>query len=218
MPTLLSKTFNTHDALALAVAVYEAQGQRVEKYSGTAPGNKEIMLKYLGGDHTLMVTDQHRDLANIIVSNFNQRNTLSMLTGKRNSEFFQTIMELFEREQIKVHQVGLMAWAPKLYYDLMSRDDLQERETSICANSKYLTTNVGKSVELMFYSTTNRMYSKQYNLYIYSGHDGTGNHVSFFHKADVPDGSKIRGRVKSYDNRGMIKSTKLHYVKLVSNK
>lgn len=213
-----TKTFNTLDTLAVAMAVFESQGRTVRKYTGTAPGNKEIMLQYLAGEPVVAVTEQHRVLAAEIVNNLHQRNTLAVLSGKKMSDFFQTIMELLGQNQIKIHQVGLMAWTPKLYYDLIDRDDIRERETAICANSQHLSGKVGKPVELMFYSTNPRMYSKMYNLFIYSGHDGAGNHVSFFHKSDIPDGARIRGRIKSHETRGMIKSTKLHYVKLLGDK
>ena len=127
------------------------------------------------------------------------------------------MLDVISRDTVKLTELGILAWAPKLHDDLIKRDNEREHELVICADSSWLG-KPGTTIELQFVPTAGRIFIKDYNVFSYTGHDGAGNHVSFYCRLDIPIGITIRGRVKSHRTRGNIKSTVLHYVKVVKPK
>lgn len=213
-PTNRMKTrVDSIKALAAAIAVYRENGNRVEKYSATATGNKEMALALLDSGN---ISDSDIETAKEIRAYMGQKLTIAELTGGRVSDFFRDISNIINEEQVAYFSVGLIVWAPKVVDDAKKRDDIKEDINQFYFTSKYIG-QVKDKVELNFTPIDVR-YLTIFNCYRHVGHDNNGNLITFLNKNSINTPSRIKARVKGCDiNRfyNNAKATNLNFVKVI---
>jgi hypothetical protein len=203
-------------ALAAAIAVYRASGNRVEKFSDNKLGNKEQVLDLLDGTSALSITD--RDLADAgdLRNYLSQKITLAELTGTRINDFFRDVAKLANADQVAYFSIGQLVWAPKLADDARKQEEIKEDINQYYFTSKYIGREKDR-VELTFTSIEVR-YLSVYNCYRHVGHDNQGNLITFLNKDNISGTVRIKARVKGCDtNRyyNNAKTTNLNFVKVV---
>lgn len=204
---------DTIRALAAAVAVYRTNGNRVEKFSETNPGNKELALDLLDAGN---ITDEDIATAQEICNYMAQKITLAELTGSRVNDFFRDIQKLASSEQVAYFNLGQLVWAPKLVDDARKQDGIKEDINQYYFTSKYIGQEKDR-VELDFVPIDTR-YLSVYNCYRHVGHDSNGNLITFLNKNLIDTPKRIKARVKGCDiNRyyNQAKTTNLNFVKVV---
>lgn len=203
-------------ALAAALVVYRANGNRIEKYSDAKPGNKELALDLLDGNSNFAITEQDLADAQELKNYLLQKITLAKLTGARINEFFVGVAEIAGREEIAYFSIGQLVWAPKLADDARKQESIKEDINQYYFTSKY----IGKEkdrVELDFVPIDTR-YLSIYNCYRHVGHDSKGNLITFLNKNLIDKPCHIKARVKGCEvNRyyNNAKTTNLNFVKVV---
>ncbi len=203
-------------ALAAAIVVYRANGNRVEKFSDANKGNKEQTLELLDGVSALEITEQDLADAGELRNYLNQKITIAELTGARISDFFRDVAQLTNTDQVAYFTIGQLVWAPKLADDARKQEEIKEDINQYYFTSKYVGREKDR-VELTFTSIEVR-YLSVYNCYRHVGHDNQGNLITFLNKDNISGTVRIKARVKGCDtNRyyNNAKTTNLNFVKVV---
>jgi len=203
-------------ALAAAIVVYRANGNRVEKFSDAKPGNKEQALELLDSTSALSITDQDLADAGDLRNYLNQKITLAELTGTRINDFFRDVAQLANSKQVAYFNIGQLVWAPKLADDARKQEDIKEDINQYYFTSKYIGREKDR-VELMF-TTIDVRYLNAFGCYRHVGHDDQGNLITFLNKNNISGTVRIKARVKGCDtNRyyNNAKTTNLNFVKVV---
>lgn len=203
-------------ALAAAIVVYRANGNRIEKFSDAKLGNKEQVLEMLDGVSALAITEQDLASAEELRNYLNQKITLAELTGTRINNFFRDVAQLTNADQVAYFTIGQLVWAPKLADDARKQEEIKEDINQYYFTSRY----IGKEkdrVELTFTAIEVR-YLSMYNCYRHVGHDNQGNLITFLNKDNMSGTVRIKARVKGCDtNRyyNNAKTTNLNFVKVI---
>jgi hypothetical protein len=203
-------------ALAAAIVVYRANGNRVEKFSDTNKGNKEQTLELLDGVSALEITEQDLANASELRNYLNQKITIAELTGTRISDFFRDVAQLTNTDQVAYFSIGQLVWAPKLADDARKQEEIKEDINQYYFTSKYIGQEKDR-VELTFTSIEVR-YLSVYNCYRHVGHDNQGNLITFLNKDNISGTVRIKARVKGCDTNhyyNNAKTTNLNFVKVV---
>lgn len=203
-------------ALAAAIVVYRANGNRVEKFSDANKGNKEQTLELLDGVSALEITEQDLADAGELRNYLNQKITIAELTGTRISDFFRDVAQLTNTDQVAYFTIGQLVWAPKLADDARKQEEIKEDINQYYFTSKYVGREKDR-VELTFTAIEVR-YLSVYNCYRHVGHDNQGNLITFLNKYNISGTVRIKARVKGCDtNRyyNNAKTTNLNFVKVV---
>jgi hypothetical protein len=217
-------TYNVNQVLALAIAAYDLQGQRISKRGDFCErsqtylneGNRELVVAALNGQKlpgadASDLADRATEARGII----ERRVMMNLLSGRHTTTFHSSIHELLQSETCQASDLGILVWAPKVAADIVAADAKNELLSSLGLNSSHIGT-IGKRVSLKF-TTVNQRFIREYNNYSYQGTDEAGNMVSFFFKKPIPEGSTLTARVKAHDTDGRLagaKVTKLHFVKI----
>jgi hypothetical protein len=208
---------DTLELLAVAVAVYRMNGNRVINNDPKATSNKESVKNHFLGQPTVRVSGDDRDQATVIKNYLEQKVMLTRLTGARLSNFLSDVVENISKQSVRHFLIGQLVWAPKLYDDSIKQDNVKQDISVISVDSKYIGKEKDK-VELTFHLFDCK-YNSNYNCYRHIGHDGKGNLIGFLNKNQIADKSHIRARIKStgvsnYYGNGKV--TYLNFVKVVS--
>lgn len=203
----------TLDALAVAIAVYRAQGNRVIRTDGKKPGNKELIKDHFVNE--LPIPDLHSE-ATAICESLSQRAMMNTLLGTKNNDFLVAVNSLLAIDTVSTANFGSIAWAPKLFDDAVKSDDARERMLTFAHQSQYVGA-VGKKITINFQLIQCR-YISSWNSFVHTGHDGQGNLVTFFHKDKIEGGFPISARVKSHKKDEKLSNafvTTVNYVKVL---
>lgn len=211
----MSRTIDCVELLAVAQAAYRTNGNQLLRESTQEHIANGILVKEFVYHNrpTVTVTDEDRTQARAIRDYITQRTMLSKLTGRMLNEFINKISDIISKEKTNLSDAGLLAWAPKIYADLLKADEAQQEFSLLGLSSNYLG-SVGTRVEIEFHTITRR-WNNNYGCFRYSGHDGNGNLVGFLCKHEYPPVVRIKGRVKALDTGRLTqgKTTYLNYTR-----
>jgi hypothetical protein len=138
------------------------------------------------------------------------------LVGSKVNPFTVQISELLTKETVPGFNIGQLVWAPKLHDDGVKQDGVKETVNHFLFTSNYIG-KVKDRVEITFHLLESR-FNNVYNCYRHVGHDGNGNLFGFLNKDSIPDGARIKARIKKCEAsrfNGGAKTTYLNYVKVV---
>ena len=205
---------NTVDLLAVAQAAYRINGNALLKDTrNDLIANGVLVKAHLAGTTKLELIPDDTDQATAIKSYISQRVMLSRLIGKPLGDFVEQIGDLLEKEQVNKKNAGILAWAPKVYADMIKADDNSQDIARIATTSRYIG-KVGDKVELEFHTIIKR-WNANYNCYRYTGHDGKGNLIGFLCKNDYPAIIKLKARIKACEESRFTngRTTYINYTK-----
>lgn len=225
------KTYNTIEAIAAAVIAFRANGNKIEKYDSPAitlydntdnnrpsvrpavVSNKTHALAVMAD--TTQITQADKDTAQEIMDYLNGQLTMSVLSGKRVSDFVRDLVAAFEADTVPQFKLGLLLYAPNAWHTGKARDVVTEVTTECMYTSQALG-NVGDKITVDF-SMIEKRFIQSMDCYAVYGQDDKGNLVSFLTKHEkLAVSGKIVGKVKSagndqWHNNAMV--TSLNYVK-----
>lgn len=200
--------FNTQDVIAVTCAIFREAENKVSR-DGKQSGKQRLELHY--NREPVTVTDADREKAETVLQYVQQRTTMDALTGAKVSAFVREVLDLAVNDTISERNFGRIVWLPKLYADMVARDEVKQELAHYTVTSKY----VGKikdKLEINFTPLTVK-YSRDYNCYRHLGHDEHGNLIGFLNKQQLS--GRIRGRVKKQSTssyHGNARVTYLNYV------
>lgn len=209
-----NNNFNTIDAIIASILAFRANNNTVVRISDTdnnIVSNKEQIAEFL--KQGVVHTDELLKEAELIQTGILQRVTLNTLTGKLNNDFLLSVSKVIEKSEIKLRDVGIVAWAPKIFADNLNNDNIKERLSQLGIYSDY----IGKVKDKVSFELTviSVKYLQNYNIFAHYGQDEKGNIVSFISKNKMTDG-QVSARIKDTRIDGRINNAKvtvLHYVK-----
>jgi hypothetical protein len=209
-------TVTTLDALAFAVEAYYANNKTIVRDVTTeikvTNKQKIAMLAEQG------VVTQYQELAMKIRESLNQRVFMDTLSGAKINEFLLEINSMLQQDTITSDRFGILAWAPKLYNDIVKSDESREAILEFSGVSDYIGKE-SKKITINF-EVLSCQYLKNYDSFVHNGHDGAGNLVTFWKNKRIESGA-ITARVKSHkknERYSNAKTTVLNYVKAVNEK
>lgn len=212
-----SQKIETRKVLAGAVAVFRLNGNKIVRFEQNKPGNKELVLEWLEGKGSIEVTEQDYEQADTIKSYLEQKVLMAGLVGSKINPFTAQIVELIAKAEVPLFSVGQLVWTPKLHEDGTKQDSVKETVNHFLFTSKYIGQEKDR-VEINFHLLDCK-YNNVYNCYRHVGHDGNGNLIGFLNKESIPDGVRIKARIKKCETskyNGGAKTTFLNYVKVVA--
>ena len=166
----------TLDLMTAAVAAYRINNKRIFRNdSKKGLSNQNIINSILNGD--VASTDSDRVQAEEIIANLVQRHTMATLSGKDLTQFAITCITFLDQDTVHKRYIGVVAWAPKVYEDLIKADQLKHEFTVLSYGSKYLG-RVKERVTVNF-TTISVRYNTYFQAWRYTGHDNNGNLVAF---------------------------------------
>lgn len=217
-------TVDTISALSAAILAYRYNGQKILRHnnitnshleSGQLSNTQLICDSIITG---LDMTDSLRDEAENIRGSLNQRVFMDTLSGAKINEFLLEINSMLQQDTITSDRFGILAWAPKLYNDIVKSDESREAILEFSGVSDYIGKE-SKKITINFEVLSCR-YLKNYDSFVHTGHDGAGNLVTFWKNKRIESGA-ITARVKSHkknERYSNAKTTVLNYVKAVNEK
>jgi hypothetical protein len=209
-------TVNTLDALSVAIMAYVHNENKIVRFG---PGNNKDFIYGHFIKFSEVDVSEYYERANSIRDSLNQRVMLNTLVGNDNGSFLLELNDLIQNPSVSNLKFGIIAWAPKLFDDIVKNENVRETVIGLSVNSNYLG-KIGKKVELTF-NLIDCKYIKDYDRFVHLGHDDQGNLVSTWHKTKIESGSKITARVKNHSEDKRYSDapiTVLNYVKVVDEK
>jgi hypothetical protein len=229
------KTYSLVDVVAACNIAFHYNGNKIEKYDVTAvpehtdsydgskvaaqpavTSNKFYAQSIL--DRIEVITDADRAEAQEIISYIQGQVTLSILSNKKVSTFVLELAKAMEDEIVPQHKVGLLVYAPNVWFSGQKRDAINEQTNELLYTSQPLGA-VDQKVTLNFTLIETR-FIQQIGCYSAYGKDDAGNLVSFLTKHEhLCVSGKIIGKVKKaeadqWHNNAIV--TSLNYVKLAA--
>jgi len=204
-----SPMFNILDVLAVCCAAFRINNNLMDT-NDNAYATKNLIKAHFLDSKIVNVTQEDIDQAEKIKQYLPQRMTMTLLSGGQMSDFCTNVVTLVAANTVHHLELGIIAWAPKLYADYLQRDAVTEQVSIHGINSKILG-SVGDKIELTFHLIESK-HTSMYDSYYHTGHDGNGNLVSFYSKIVIPNGIKIKARIKKYFQNPT--STILHYIRV----
>ena len=221
LPVNKQKHFSTIQALAVAVAAFEHNQQKVVRDANgpekLAP-NREIILGVLNQTSNFEIKDSHRAEAEDIVSFLQQTHLMQTLTKGSSNQFLHKIAEILGNENLNIRDIGLLAWAPKLAHDQKKKDQIRE----VSARYEHQSNFVGKIGEkiVVNFSIIESRYVPSMDCYAVYGNDDNGDLIFYWAKDNkkIVEAGRIQGKVKAHNKdkyRGNARVTNLNYVKVL---
>jgi hypothetical protein len=203
-----SKHYSTAEVVAVACAIFREVGNKVER---TGEQSSRVRLERHYKDQQVAVTDADREMAETVMTYVQQKTTINALTGAKVGVFVQDVVALVDSKDIKERDFGRIVWLPKLYTDMVARDEAKQDLAHYTITSRY----VGKikdKLEVNFTPLTVN-YSRDYNCYRHLGHDGSGNLIGFLSKAQ--HSGLIKGNIKKHSTSSYHSNAKVTYLNYV---
>lgn len=177
--------------------------------------NKVLMRDSVTGIKILSVTEQDRADAETAIQALQQDMTMSMLKGRKVSDFVSNFISAIGQDEASERDCGLFAFLPNMYGQLKARQQKEETVVGLAYSSKAIG-NVGDRVTVNL-TVISARYLSSYNCWSVFGHDQNGNCVSFLTgKQDCSVSGTYAGKIKrvgndTYHNGAMV--TQLNFVK-----
>jgi len=169
---------------------------------------------------TVVVTDEHRKLAEQYIKIINNKIMMMILQGAKVNGFVANLGKKLEQKEISKRDLGLLTYVPKTARQYEERSKLDEKKASY-SNSIALGVEGQKiNAEITIFNSREMT---QYDSILYEAHDAHGNLITFFKNAaskaqfEVGETYSINGKIKKADkcdySYGAIVNT-LNYVRL----
>ncbi len=222
-------TFPLVDVVAAAVIAFKLNGNKIEKNDIPAYtpaqgdtsrpanpciiSNKALIIGVL--KDPFRITKADRDEAELVIQYCQGQVTMSLLCGKKVSDFMKDMVAIFELTEVPTSKIGMLVYAPNTYFTGKARDEVTEKTAELQYTSQPLG-QVGESVTFNF-TMLKTGYVQSLDCFSVYGTDDAGNLVSFLTKHKHLCGSMIlTGKVKgaandTWHNNAMV--TSLNYVK-----
>ncbi len=224
--TMTVKTFKTLDAVAAAVIAFKQNANKIEKYDTPAMAateyhpatpmvvsNKSRALAVLASG--VPIAQEYLDEAAEIINYLQSQVTMSVLSGKKVSDFTRDLVTAFENDTVPQFKLGLLLYAPNTWHTGKARDAITE-ETTECLYTSQPLGYVGDKVTVNF-TMLEKRYIQSLDCFAVYGKDDKGDLISFLTKHEkLAASGTYTGKVKSagndqYHNNAMV--TSLNYVK-----
>lgn len=216
----MAKTINCVELLAVAQAAYRTNDNsfigHIKETDKPYISNGILVKEFVYHNKpTVEVTEEDRTQARAMRDYITQRIMLSKLTGRHLSDFIVKLGTIISEDKVGIVNAGLVAWAPKVYNDLLKSDEAQQEFSLLGISSGYIGL-LGDKIELEFYTITRR-WNKHYGCFRYTGHDGQGNLIGFLSKNEYPKQVKLKARVKAHETGRLTqgKTTYLNYTRAI---
>lgn len=218
----MKKEFNTLEALAMAVGAFEQNQKRVIKLEikhedgSVTKSNRQLILESLNTRQESLELFSP-DIQNI-VEYLQHTALIQTLSNSKHDSFLYTVNELLTKPTVTERDFGILAWAPKLAFDLQIKDTAKQASSMYERTSRYIG-KVGDKITINF-TLIESKYIKSMNCYAIYGHTDTGSLVSYWvndEKKIVKQGT-LSARVKSHreDNyHNDARVTQINFVKAV---
>ena len=203
------KRFNTKEVITVACAVFRESNNKVVREGITS--SKDRIMAHFNTTVPIAVTESDVEMANTMLLYLQQKTVLNALIGAKISPFVEDVVRITENPTISERDFGRIVWLPKLYADMIARDEVKQDLAHYTINSIY----VGKikdKIKINFIPLA-VSYVRDYNCFRHLGHDGNGNLIGFLNKEKIS--GSIRGRVKKHEvstYHGGARITYLNYV------
>lgn len=209
------KSFDLREVLAVACAIYRANGNKVVKFNeDKIPASKDVIAAHFIKGETVEVTDADRTSGEEVLNNIQHRSLMMQIANRKQGSFVNNVTQILQADKVPANRLGFVVWAPKIAESIRLEDQQKLDLAQLALTSNYIGT-VGDKITVNFTPIRNR-FSREYNCYRCFGHDDHGNLVGFLSKKELT--GKIVGRVKTQEvskyNNGA-KVTYLNYVKVV---
>jgi hypothetical protein len=180
--------------------------------------NKDIMLDLLISNSNLLKDETLIEKAKEAMNNITQSVTMSILKGKKVSDFMVKLNRLIsDNKDITGYDFSMISYVPKVYEGNLKKSNLESHIQVLAINSKPLGKPKDK-ITFKFNYIESR-YVHKINCYSVFGHDENGNLISFLTtKNELQKSQNLQGKIidagpDQYRNNAMV--TKLNYVKIV---
>ena len=214
---MMNQTVSAIDALAIAVYAFRQNNNQVIKDTQFFPGvvtNETPVKNYSNKSYVISTLIQHpkdiqqypsgvkitEDLlqtAESIKTWFGHRNIMAMLTNGSVNEFMQKVLDTITQDQVKVRDLGILVWAPKLYHDGQAQEISRETSARYEMTSKFIgkpKDNIEIDLEVI-----EKRFVRHLNVWSIYGHDGIGNLVTFLTKHEkLCESQTVRARVREH--------------------
>ena len=217
--------FNAVEAVAAAMAAMDMNNNQVLRVSivdqetqAVTPSNRSLVEGFLLGTSELSVTDSHRQRAQEAIQYLQQVAMLRTLTGSKPDTFLDTINEMLGKPDVIQKDIGLLVWAPKVFFEYKKKDSIKEVSSKFERSSRYIGT-VGGKITTDFTLIESRFVTSVgcFSVYGYTKED---NLVFYWAKNEekIVKSGTISARIKAHKHdsyRGGAYVTVLNYVKSV---
>jgi hypothetical protein len=232
------KLLDTREAMAVAVAAYQLNGNAYLKDKEWEPGvgnikrweNKEILRNHFSADYyssgsisppSITITDEHYKIVDDIIQ-FSKKLLFKVLAADPNSMDYEVVMyQKMNQPTVTFVDLGYIASAPMYYYNTTRREDLKRRLDE--GHSQYVG-SIGGRVDLINFEVTRNQFSANFNGYVVMGLCDNNLFMFFTNKniqhIKVGDRINLKGRIKDHIlEKDKYPMTKLNYVQIegVSN-
>lgn len=182
----------------------------------TATSNQELLQRHFSDQAPLTISPAHVAQAHEQIQQLQHRQLMTLISPAQTkpTAFLYKIFKLVGQHHVRIQDMGLVAWIPKLVRDLNQTDDTRIQIRNVCADSVWLPRPVVGPIRLRFSPFITR-YNKQYSSYFHDGHDGAGNRVQFWHRTAMKTSGMIRCKIKDHVTRDTVKVTVLSYVNII---
>lgn len=210
----VAKRYDTKEVIAVSQAIFREAGNQIVREGLVS--SRDRLDTHFNESAKIAVLDEDRELADTILTYVQQRTTMDALTGAKVAPFVREVVALVEKDTISERDFGRIVWLPKLYTDMLGKDDVKQELAHYTTTSKF----VGKIKDKLTVNFTPMSYSynRDYGCWRHLGHDGNGNLIGFLSKQKMS--GAITGRVKKQETsryNGNAKVTYLNYVQGVKN-
>jgi hypothetical protein len=209
-----AKRYDRRDVIAVAWAIFREAGNKIVREGEVS--SRDRLDQHFNGSAKIAVTNEDFEQADTVLSYVQQRTTMNALTGAKVAAFVVDVIAITEKDTISERDFGRIVWLPKLYTDMVGKDDVKQELAHFTVSSKF----VGKIKDKLSINFTpiSVSYNRDYGCWRHLGHDGNGNLIGFLNKNQMS--GAITGRVKKQENsryNGNAKVTYLNYVQGVKN-
>ena len=217
--------FNAVEAVAAAMAAMDINNNQVlrapivdQETQAVTQSNRSLVEGFLLGTSELSVTDSHRQRAQEAIQYLQQVAMLRTLTGSKPDTFLDTINEMLGKPDVIQKDIGLLVWAPKVFFEYKKKDSIKEVSSKFERSSRYIGT-VGGKITTDFTLIESRFVTSVgcFSVYGYTKED---NLVFYWAKNEekIVKSGTISARIKAHKHdsyRGGAYVTVLNYVKSV---
>lgn len=207
------------EVLAVAQAAFRINSNKVVGLADPPKGmvpNCKLMRDHFDQIRAIEVTDEDRATANEMRGHIAQRLMLNKLSDWYASEFVEVVGELVAKSTVTRRELSSVAWAPRIYADMVTRDQATVALAHYTGSSKF-SGKLKEKIQVNFTPITVK-YSRDYYCFRHLGHDEYGNLIGFMHKERLS--GRIAGRVKRHvksDNLNRASITYINNVKAVDD-
>jgi len=227
------ESIDTRDAIAVAVAAYQLNGNQYFKDKEWEPGvgnikhweNREILRRHFSADYyssgtisppTVTITDEHYSIVDDILQ-FSKKLLFKVLSTDPNSTDYEVVLyQKMNQPTTTMSDLGYIASAPMYYYNTKRREDLKRR---LDEEKSQHVGMVGGRVVLKDFEVTRNQWSNNFQGYVVMGLCDDNLFMFFTNKnvSHIKVGDKINliGKVKDHIlEKEKYPMTKLNYVQI----